>query len=174
MGTAAVRVRRYQGDDMTLSCRLFSKALGLVAALTLSAVAAAHALDDRKQLMVAGSSQGTGAIQYSAPGMSNVFSQDFPDTGLGPLAASIRMPAGTLGNLKVNVVTQNTPSSGNLRVRVLVNQAATAITCVVTGTGICNKNSTIPIANNDLLTLRISNTFPDSGVIAWTATLEFD
>jgi hypothetical protein len=149
-------------------------ALGLIPALTFSAVGSARAFDDKKQLMVAGSSQGAGADQYSAPGMSNVFSRDFPDTGLGPLAASIRMPAGKLGNLKVNVVTQNDPSSGNLRVRLLVNQALTNITCIVTGTGMCTKNGTITIADDDLVTLRISNTFPDSGTIAWTATLEYD
>jgi hypothetical protein len=157
-----------------ISSMAISKTLGLAAALTISVAAAAHALDDKKQLLVAGSSQSAGATSYSAPGMSNSFGPDFPDVGLGALAASIRMPAGTLGNLKVNVVTQNTPSSGNLRVRVLVNETATTITCVVTGTGICNKSSTIPIANNDLLTLRINNTFPDSGLIAWTATMEFD
>ena len=158
---------------MTMNIFAF-KTLGLAAALSLATAVSAHALSDTKQIMVAGTSQVEGGLSYAGPGMSNVFGADFPNTGLGEQAASVRMPAGSLSRLRVNVVTQNTPSSGFLRVMLRINGANTTLTCIVTGTGICNRNQTVAVPNNALVTFRISNNFVGSGLLTWTATMEFD
>jgi hypothetical protein len=150
------------------------KTLGLAAALSLATAVSAHALSDTKQIMVAGTSQVEGGLSYAGPGMSNVFGADFPNTGLGEQAASIRMPAGSLSRLRVNVVTQNTPSSGFLRVMLRINGANTTLTCIVTGTGICNRNPAVAVPNNAMVTFRASNNFVGSGLVTWSATMEFD
>jgi len=153
---------------------MISRTMGLAAALLLAAAVSAHALDDARQILVAGNAQGEGATQYGGPGMSNVYGTDFPGTGQGKDAAAIRMPAGTLTNLKVNLVTQTTPSSGSLRVRVLQNGMSTNLTCALMATGTCNSATSLAIAANDKIVLKVSNNFANAGTSAWTATLEFD
>jgi hypothetical protein len=84
------------------------------------------------------------------------------------------MPAGSLSRLRVNVVTQNVPSSGFLRVMLRINGANTTLTCIVTGTGVCNRNPAVAVPNNAMVTFRASNNFVGSGFVAWSATMEFD
>lgn len=147
--------------------------LGAVAAVTI-ATSPAAALDDARQLLSAGTSQGEGSTQFSAPGMSNVYGADFPNTGQGENAASIRVPAGTCRNLRVNVQAASAPMSGSFRARLRVNGADTPLTCTTTGTGTCNSAQSVAVATNDKVTIKVSNTFVGSGNLAWTATLEFD
>lgn len=152
----------------------FSRTFGLVAVFTVASALSAHALDDARQILTAGSSQGQGTVQFTGPGMSNVYTPDFPNTGLGEQAASIRFPAGSLSNLRVNVVTSSAPSSGMFRARVRINGADTTLSCMVTGTGICTRVPAIVVHANDLVTLKVENTFVGSGSLAWTASMEFD
>jgi hypothetical protein len=149
------------------------KTLGLAAALSLATAVSAHALSDTRQLLVAGTSQVEGGLSFAGPGMSNVFGENFPGTGLGEQAGSIRMPAGSLSRLRVNVVTQNAPASGFLRVMLRINGANTTLTCIVTGTGTCNRNPAVAVPNNAMVTFRVSNNFVGSGFISWSATIEF-
>jgi len=148
--------------------------IGLAAVLSITAAVSTQALDNARQLLVAGNAQGEAATQFAGPGMSNVYGVDFPNTGQGEQAASIRMSAGSLSNLRVNVVTATVPASGMLRVKLRINGADTAMTCMVTGTGICNRTSAVSVATNDLVTLMVYNTFVGSGVLSWTATIEYD
>jgi hypothetical protein len=149
------------------------KIVTVAAALTMAATVSAQALDNGKQILSAGTSQGEGAVQYTSPGMSNAYTENFPNTGQGQQAASIRMPAGTISNLRVNVVTANVPTSGFFRVLLRINGTST-LACSVTGTGMCSKLSSTAVPADALVVLKVYNTFVGSGNLGWTATMEYD
>jgi hypothetical protein len=149
------------------------KILTIAAGLTMAATISAQALDNARQILVAGNGQGDGAIQYTGPGMSNVYPDNYPGMGQGQQAASIRMPAGPISNLRVNVVTQNVPASGFLRVLLRINGAST-LACSVSGTGTCSKLSSVAVPDDALVVLKVYNTFSGATIAAWTATMEYD
>ena len=134
----------------------------------------AAALDDARQVLTAGGSLTQGATLFTAPGLYTAYTADFPNTGQGESAASIRMPAGSMTALRVHVVTTNAPSSGSFRARLRINGADTALTCQTMGTGSCTSQQVVTIHTNDLLAIMVSNTFVGSGTMGWTATMEFD
>ena len=143
-------------------------------ALLFSATPAALALNDAMQVLAGGTSMGANATLYNAPGLGNTYTIDFPGPGLGKEAAALRMPAGTLSNLRVKVTTQHPPASGKFTLTVLKNGIATALTCQVSGTGNCSVNVNVDYANNDKLAVEAKNNFEEPGSIAYTYTLLFD
>ena len=66
------------------------------------------------------------------------------------------------------------PDSGALTMTVRVNGADTVLSCQIAGTGFCTKNASVTVRNNDLLAIRISNNFVNSGITAHTYSLTYD
>jgi hypothetical protein len=82
---------------------------------------------------------------------------------------------GVLSKLWVRVTTATVPTSGNLTVMVRVNGADTALNCTVLGTGQCRTGSTsVNLPGGARLAIRIANTFPDSGNVAYSYTMLLD
>jgi len=150
------------------------KVLGVGLTLGLLTASPVRALDDAQQLLSGGSSMGEGSIIFTSPGMSNQFGTDFPGTGLGSQAAQLRIPKGTLRDLRVSVTTQNVPSSGSATVTVRLNGADTLLTCSVNGTGYCTSTKSVSIPTGGLVALRVQNTFVGSGLAAYTYSLVYD
>ena len=150
-------------------------AAAALAAAMLVVAAPARALDDAQQLLVGGNSGSASSVRYTAPGLANIYGADFPGTGLGEQAAQIRMTAGTVGKLRVNVVTQGTATSGGVTITVRVNEADTILTCAVgTAGGECGSGGkAIAVANGDRLAVKVASTL-DQGVWAFTFTLIYD
>ncbi len=147
---------------------------GIVYGLSAVVATSAFALTDNQQLLSGGTSLAPFATIYNAPGLGNSYGIDFPGIGLGKEAAAIRMPAGTLSNLRVKAVTQNPPVDGRLTVTVLKNGTATALTCHVTGTGACTTNIGVNFAANDKLAVEAKTTLEEAGFMTYTYTLQFD
>jgi hypothetical protein len=141
----------------------------------LLAATPAGALNDNEQLLSGSGTSIGGATLWSSPGGTQ-YPDNFPAPGKGESAAQLRMSAGVLSALRVKLTTQTTPSSGTLSVRVRINGANTALTCTVTAGGNCNSpnGTTVAVAANDKLAVRISNNFPGGNDIAYTYTLQFD
>ena len=134
---------------------------------------AAGVLGSGGQVLTGGFNQGAAfANGFTGPGWTTTLAPDYPDTGEGEAAIQIRLPAGTLSNLRVHVQTQNVPSSGSLIVMVRINGADTALTCSVTTTGDCTSTASVAIKDNDRLALEITNSFPDEG--NWTLTYSIE
>jgi len=133
-----------------------------------------RALVDGQQLLSGLQSATENSTRFTAPGGGNQFLTDFPGAGLGEQAASIRMPAGTVGALRVNVTTQNVPDSGTFSVMVRLNGADTLLTCQVAGTGFCTKLANVTVRNNDLLAIRASNNFVNAGSMTYSYTMTYD
>ena len=147
----------------------------VLAGAVLTAATPARALDDGEQLLVGGNSGSAGGIRYTAPGLANIYGADFPGTGLGEQAAQIRMTAGTLEKLRVNVVTQGNATSGNVAVTVRINEADTVLTCTVgTAGGDCGSGGkSIAIANGDKLAVEVASTL-DAGFWSFTFSMIYD
>ncbi|MEJ8570253.1 hypothetical protein [Microbaculum marinum] len=160
-----------------LAVRSTAAALGFGLALTLVAAAPAAALDNGTQVLTGGFNQGPNVDTiFTSPGMTTALPPDYPSTGQGETAVQVRMPAGDLSNLRVHVVTQTIPVSGNLRVNLRINGANTVLTCKVTGTGDCatKKSKVVSIGKGDLLAIRIRSTLVDEGNFTLTYSFEFD
>src|SRR5262245_28516066 len=108
------------------------KKLATLAACVVAAAFAAGpapALDDAKQVFTGGNSGSGPSTRYSAPGIGNIYPIDFPSTGKGDAAAQIRMPAGTLSDLRVRVQTEGTATTGSVTVKLRVNGVDTTMSC---------------------------------------------
>jgi hypothetical protein len=134
----------------------------------------AKTLDASLQILSGGSSTVAGATVFSGPGMSNQFGPNFPGPGLGEQATQIRLPPGKLGMLRVNVTTENAPTSGKLNVAVRVNGATTPLNCSVAGTGDCTSTKSVALATESRVTIRVANSFVGSGFIAYTYSMVYD
>jgi hypothetical protein len=151
-------------------------ALGVALAVWSLAPPPAGALNNRQQILTGGGSQTQGGLSWTAPGFSNVFGNDFPSAGAGETAAQLRMSGGgVLSLLWVRVNTATVPTSGNLTVMVRVNGADTTLTCTVLASGQCQSGAaSVTIPNGARLAVRIANTFPDSGNVAYSYTMLLD
>lgn len=148
----------------------------LAAALAIAGGAeSARALDDGQQLLVGGTSGSATTTLFTAPGIANTYSNDFPGPGLGESAAQIRMVAGTIGKFRLNVVTQGNATSGTVTVTVRINGLNTDLTCSVgTAGGDCGSGGkTVALLNGDKLAVRVASTL-DQGFFTYTYTLTYD
>ena len=136
----------------------------------------ARAVVDTAHLISGGSNQSEGVTAWTAPGLANTYTTDFPSAGLGESSAQLNMPAGTLSRLRVKVTTAAAPASGSFTLMVRVNGADTTLTCSVAGTGQCNAGNKVKgLLNNSLLAIRTSNTFTGTGgSIGYTYSMLLD
>jgi hypothetical protein len=136
----------------------------------------ARTLENSSQLLSGGGQVAENGLVFTAPGLSDQFGINDPSAGKGEQAAQLRMPAGVLKTLRVNVVSELLPESGNFQVMVRLNGADTNLVCLVPGTGSCNKSggTGLVINNNDRLAIRASSSLVNSGGITYTYTLIFD
>jgi hypothetical protein len=135
----------------------------------------ATALDDGEQLLIGGTSGSGSGVRYGAPGLANTYNDDFPATGLGEMAAQVRMAGGTLRKFRASIVTSGDETSGTVAVMVRVNEADTLLTCSVgIGGGDCGSGGkTIAIAPGDKLAVRVSSTL-DTGFWTYSYTMFYD
>jgi|GEM_PF-2623998 len=129
---------------------------------------------DVRQILTGGFNQGAAfANGFTGPGWTTTLSPDYPDTGEGEAAVQIRMPAGTLSNLRVHVQTENVPAGGTLTVMVRVNGADTALSCSVTATGDCTDTGSVNISANDRVALEITTDLNTEGNWTLTYSIQF-
>lgn len=149
-------------------------AFGLVLAAGLLVGNPASALNNNRQMMTGGGVWGGSTPIYTSPGLSNLYSPDTPATGDGETAAQMRMEAGVLRDLKVNLRTSTTPSSGSLTVVVRINGTDTKLKCTLSGKGNCSSSKKVAINKNDRLAIEITNDFVGAGSLSVTYTIVFD
>jgi hypothetical protein len=126
----------------------------------------ARAVVDSRQLLSGGSSMTAGNTFWSAPGLQNTFTNNFPATNRGERASQIRISdGGVLYKLRVRVTTENVPGGGSATVMVRINDADTALTCSVAGgTGECNTGeTTVNVPNAARLAVRTTNNLVNPG-----------
>lgn len=116
------------------------------------------------------------ATGFLAPGGSQTFPPDFPGPGLGEASAQIRMPAGKLSMLRCQVVADTAPASGDITFVVRVNGADTPVAASTPGVAPCDSGtSEITIADDDLVSVRVSNTYAGStNFVNFTFSLMFE
>ena len=152
-----------------------SKVAGLALSQSLLAATPTAALNDTSMLFTGtyfyGGADGN---YYMVLGTSIAFNENTPAAGLGEQAAQVRMRAGTLSTLRVNVVTATAPTGGTLKVIVRKNGKNTILNCEVTGTGFCGKNGNVSLSNSSLVTVKLIDTLADSGTVTITYTLVYD
>ena len=135
----------------------------------------AAALDDGQQILAGGTSGSGAGVRYGAPGLANTYNLDFPDTGLGEVAAQIRMTEGKLSKFRVSVATQGNATSGSVTVTVRLNEADTVLTCTVgTDGGDCGSGAkSVNVVNGDRLAVEVDSTL-DQGFFAYSYTMLYD
>jgi len=161
-------IHRLRGIVQSPTALIVGVGLGvwLLAARPLSA------LNDSQQILLGGNSTTESSTRYSFPGMGNQFADNFLGDGMS--AASVRLPAGSLRSLRVNVTTQSAPDSGTITVTVMKNGVATSLACSTSGTGSCQRSRQIHFQANDTLVVEAANNFVNSGTIAYTYSLVYD
>jgi hypothetical protein len=152
--------------------------LGLIGfALSLFAANPAAALDDTSMLFTGSYNYG-GAVQtfYMPLGTGQGYGENYPSTGLGEQSAQLRMPAGTLSGLRVNVVTQNVPSGGTLEVIVRKNGNDTSVKCTVNagGSSCGSGKRSVAIGGNNLVAIKVIHGLIDSGITIVNYTLVYN
>jgi hypothetical protein len=146
-------------------------ALGIGLALCMLAAPPAAAA----QLLIGGSSTTENSTRFSAPGLGNQYTADFPGTGLGEEAAQVRTIVGTLSKFRVRVRTATNPSAGSFTVTVRVNGADTQLTCTLNGPGDCSAGNKVKaLTNSSLLSVSASNDFADAGSITYSYSMMFE
>jgi hypothetical protein len=125
-----------------------------------------------RYLLTGGTSGSASSTRYTAPGLANTYSANFPAAGLGEQAAQIRMRGARLSKLRVSVVTENA-TSGSVTVTVRVNGAPTVLTCSVgfAGGG-CGSSpqAEAVVTNGDRLAVEVVSTL-DQGLWTFTYTV---
>ena len=151
----------------------FVAVVALAAMVLGSRVAAAAGATDR--VLTGGFSSGTTSPAWTSPGLSNVYGNDFPETGAGESSAQMRMPEGILRRLRVSLKDRN-QTSGTVTVMVRLNGADTALTCTVNVVGICGTPAGVEVAMNagDLLAIRVDNNLTNEDGVLLTYTIQFD
>src|SRR5262249_36540662 len=139
----------------------------------LAAIRTAEALDDGKSVLVGkpGTFNGpTAGTAFTAPGTSALC------TSLGEAECQVRLPAGTLGRLRVFLVT-GTATAGSLTVTLRLNGAPTVLTCTVAYNepdGFCDDFvNVITLVGGDLVSLGFSSTI-NQGLWSFTYSLVYD
>lgn len=163
------------GSTRRRTGRIVLLAATAVAALLGGVPERARALDDGQQLLVGGNSGSASGTRFTAPGIANIYSADFPGTSLGEAAAQIRMVAGTVGKFRANVVTQGNATMGSVTLTVKINGIDTDLTCSVgTDGGDCGSGGkTVALVNGDKLAVRVASTL-DAGFWTFTFTMTYD
>jgi len=153
-----------------------SNALRAAVALTIALLAAGLPTPvSAVQLLVGGNSGSASGTRFTAPGIANIYSIDFPDTGLGEEAAQIRMVGGTLSTFRASIVTQGTAASGSVTLMVRINGSDTMLTCSVgKDGGDCGSGSkSIALLSGDKLAVRIASTL-NAGFYTFTFRMTYE
>lgn len=167
-------MRRVTGSARTAAHRIGATVAAAALLLTGSNPAGAAGATDR--VLTGGFSAGNATpVLWTSPGLSNVYGNDFPDTGEGESSAQLRMPEGVLRRLRVSLK-DRAQTSGTVTVTVRVNGFDTALTCSVQTVGNCGTpaNVEVQLAAGDLLAIRIANNLVNEDGVLLTYTLQFD
>jgi hypothetical protein len=152
---------------VVVSCALAATVFGARAA------GAAGATD---RILTGGFSGGNAeSTMWSAPGLSTVYGNNFPNTGQGESSAQMRMPEGVLRRLRVSLKNRN-QTSGTVTVMVRINGQNTVLQCSVATVGNCGTAADlqVPISAGDLLAIRIDNNLVNEDGVLLTYTLQFE
>jgi hypothetical protein len=177
MNIRSVRSLRY----LALGVAVFAFAAGAGAGAWLLPPAPASAIGTSVQMLSGGNSLTGTNTRFTAPGLANQYTSDFPDVGFGENGAQLRMPAGVMRKLRVRLAVQTIPTSGSLTLTVRKNAADTTLTCTIAAAAMtsqvtnCQETATsVSFNTGDRLAVVIANDFPDSGFMTYTYTLEYD
>lgn len=157
-------------------------ALGASLAAWLLPPRPADAIGTSLQMLTGGNSQAQmSGIRFTAPGLGNQYSEDFPDVALGERAAQIRVPAGIAMRLRVRLTTATAPTSGSFIIMLRRNANDTTMTCTIdsaalaTLTANCHETATTVAYNvGDRMTVMTNNTLADTGNLAYSYVFEYD